>query len=319
LYVPFFLWRWHYFGQLLPNTYHAKVEPSSALFVSGARHASAFLISSGFLLALVSLLVLLVWQKAGFRWVMVAAVLGAAFANVFFVGSDSFAYYRMFLPAIPCGVVAVVGLCQALWARLSRATAGLVAAGLAAWLVFTFTSQFLPAYPLFGRSETPNWKRVASVASINDSYFAVGDWLNGHVAPQSLMATNAAGIVPYVSRLPTLDMLGLNDVHIAHRHMTLGHGAAGHEKHDTTYVLSRQPDLIFLGLPMLAPRHLRPQDVEPWVARWFPFLPGDRELFFSAQFRQEYLPVVIDIGQQSLLLFARKQSMQHVFFPGGPS
>ena len=62
---------------------------------------------------------------------------------------------------------------------------------------------------------------------------------------QPLIAVNPAGCLPYNSRLPALDMLGLNDSYIAHhRPPDMGHGALGHELGDGAYVLSRKPDLL---------------------------------------------------------------------------
>ncbi len=64
-------------------------------------------------------------------------------------------------------------------------------------------------------------------------------------AEQPLIAVDAAGSVPYYSRLPAVDMLGLSDGYLAHhRPADFGSGALGHELGDGAYVLSRQPDLV---------------------------------------------------------------------------
>jgi len=60
------------------------------------------------------------------------------------------------------------------------------------------------------------------------------------------VALIAAGAIPYESRLATIDMLGINDEHIAHRDLDIGRFSAGHEKYDTEYVLDRRPDIIIL-------------------------------------------------------------------------
>jgi hypothetical protein len=65
--------------------------------------------------------------------------------------------------------------------------------------------------------------------------------------PGAVLATNTAGTIPYYSGLRTIDMLGLNDVHIAHRNMPMGKGLAGHEKWDAAYVLAQHPDYIQFG------------------------------------------------------------------------
>jgi arabinofuranosyltransferase len=60
----------------------------------------------------------------------------------------------------------------------------------------------------------------------------------------TLLAVDAAGKIPFYSGLPTLDMYGLNDVHIAHVTSPKGFFRVGHTKTDIPYVFSRRPDLI---------------------------------------------------------------------------
>jgi hypothetical protein len=55
---------------------------------------------------------------------------------------------------------------------------------------------------------------------------------------------------PYFTKFRALDMLGLNDRHIAtHRPEDLGLGVVAHELGDGEYVLSRKPDLVVFHLP----------------------------------------------------------------------
>jgi len=70
---------------------------------------------------------------------------------------------------------------------------------------------------------------------------SVGQWLRRNARPTDLVAVNHAGAVPYYSDLPTLDMAGLNDLHIAR--------AKGprHGKLDPAYVMSRKPAFIVLN------------------------------------------------------------------------
>src|SRR5439155_5164561 len=57
-----------------------------------------------------------------------------------------------------------------------------------------------------------------------------------------LLAVDAAGKIPFYSGLPVVDMLGLNDEHIAP--LPARFFEAGHNKYDPDYVLSRRPDLL---------------------------------------------------------------------------
>lgn len=101
----------------------------------------------------------------------------------------------------------------------------------------------------------------------------VGLWMRAHFPPGTLVATNAAGRLPYHAQLPVVDMLGLTDRVIARAGADAGQWI-GHEKSDAAYVLSRHPDVIILGGPE--------GSVEPW-----PFA-GDRALVASQEFQRDY-------------------------------
>jgi arabinofuranosyltransferase len=67
---------------------------------------------------------------------------------------------------------------------------------------------------------------------------------------QPLLACDAAGCLPYFSGLPAIDMLGVNDRHIARTRLPrFGTGPLSHELGDGEYVLARKPDLIIFGVP----------------------------------------------------------------------
>ena len=137
--------------------------------------------------------------------------------------------------------------------------------------------------------------------SVRD-YHAIGVWLAETFPPQTIVALNAAGIVPYESRLPTVDMLGLNDTHIAHA-VVAGDGAMGHQKHDAGYVLSREPGVVLLGLPELTREPIHGKQLMRWFGRWWPHLPGDKALFMNAQFQEKYAPHSVQVGSRGWLTF----------------
>jgi arabinofuranosyltransferase len=80
----------------------------------------------------------------------------------------------------------------------------------------------------------------------------VGRHIQAHWPADALVALNTAGSIPYFAADQRfIDMLGLNDAHIAHRHpipqRTPWQQVSGHAKGDGAYVLDRQPDYIILG------------------------------------------------------------------------
>ena len=78
------------------------------------------------------------------------------------------------------------------------------------------------------------------------------------IARPLLVAANNVGAVAYGSNQPFVDMLGLNDRHIA-RAPGKELGIPAHESHDGSYVLDREPDLIFYGMPRLYVEPVSPQ------------------------------------------------------------
>jgi hypothetical protein len=74
----------------------------------------------------------------------------------------------------------------------------------------------------------------------NFGHFEVARWMNDHLPGRGLLAIGEAGVIPYYTRLPVLDMFGLTDPHIAHLRGSL------HRKFDVKYVLDRRPRYVFL-------------------------------------------------------------------------
>jgi hypothetical protein len=86
-----------------------------------------------------------------------------------------------------------------------------------------------------------------------DNYFVdrlavAAKWLEANAPEGAVVASTPAGSIAYHMNHRVIDMLGLNDIHIAHTvNPRMGKGRAGHEKGDGKYVLSRSPEFILMG------------------------------------------------------------------------
>ncbi len=114
---------------------------------------------------------------------------------------------------------------------------------------------------------------------------------------QPLMALDPAGCLPYWSKLPSLDMLGLNDGWLARNPPEdVGHGHLAHEFGDGHYVVSRRPDLVLF--------------CSPWGSERACFR-GGRELLAHPGFRADYQLVTFE-GKRPFIvhskIFVRKES-----------
>ena len=276
IFVPYFLWRSSYYGYLLPNTFYAKVGSTTDQIIRGLRYAQGFILAVLPLAAAVAVSVRRCWN-AGFRAGIL--LLLAYTAYVVAVGGDIMPAFRFFAPVLPvlC-LLAAYSIQQIPRVR----TAGLVAL-------------LAVIYNLAQILYNPHINDYVRTDTVAEDGREAGLWLRQHARPGSLIATNTGGSVPYYSGLRTVDMLGLNDVHIAHRRIPwIGKGPAGHEKGDGLYVLSRKPDYIQFGSSLgdSVPRFL-----------------SDQELWRLPEFHHDYEMKThpLDSGKK-LVLFERKEA-----------
>jgi hypothetical protein len=313
VFVPYFIWHWLHFGHPLPNTFYAKVGGTAALW-RGVIGLEEYLSSqlAWLLIAAALWAVVTRWRQG---WVRLhAAVIAAAAANVVLVGGHTFAFHRFMLPAL-APLLVLTGVAMGDVAKALRRSsphgvqwaAGGVAV-LAAWMLVATVR--LPIAALSAQDLAPR-NGVMRAARLNHGYRAIGQWLGRTMPKDAVVAVNAAGIIPYESGLPTIDMLGLNDAHIAHREVAMGRGAIGHEKHDGAYVLSRQPDVVLLGLPQFTDGPLRTgEQLRAQVQVFFATLPGDKKIFLDPGFRTDYAPRSVEVlPGKWLTLFIRKDRL----------
>ena len=222
-------WRLAYYGYPLPNTYYAKVSgPVGQRLVQGSLQLLGIALHAGLLPHLAALLVAAAAAAklpgaVGVPRVRFEVILGLGWlAYWIYVGGDVFAE-RMLLILFPIGILLLLDPALfPLQGRAALALAGVTAAcALLPLLIDTRFGYALDRY---------------------DRWVTVGRYLAQPRHAGRLLAVDAAGKIPFYSDLPAVDMLGLNDVHIAH--LPAGYFEAGHNKYDPDYVLSRQPDVL---------------------------------------------------------------------------
>jgi hypothetical protein len=120
---------------------------------------------------------------------------------------------------------------------------------------------------------------------------STGLWLRNNAQPVDTIAVIDAGAIPYYSNLSTIDMIGLNDYHIA----TLP--GPWLSKYDNEYVLAKEPDYIQMHLASsIGGKALLPTDFlgtlllyhSPDFQRWYELIP---EVPGTHIFRRRELPL----------------------------
>ncbi len=254
-----------YYGDFVPNTARAKVAFTTERLESGFACVAEAGRSSYALAVPAALALFVAWRDPKRRpWVVFATTLFLVWG--FYVSSvtcHGFGYRML----IPCYVLMAFLVAETLeWAQEQGNIVKAVA-----WVLT------LAMLALFGRAQQRD-KNIA-IARWNEPPVSVrattvGTMLGAAFEDEDpLVAVDAAGVIPYYSGLRALDMLGLNDAHIARQHGdSFGRGVQGHELGDGEYVLSREPDIIVAGVTgssRLAFRGGREMAADPRFHAWY--------------------------------------------------
>lgn len=274
------LFRLFYYGDWFPNTAFVKVGFSVSRVVEGASYLGSGLAAhlELSLLSLGLLLVALADVAARRRAIVVLVTVAAWGSYVVFIGGDVFEAYRHLVPLIVllcCGLVVGLESLHARWVGRGWS----LAIGLVLCALFgSFGWRQLHDVEITRAAENEFVWYGQGIATTLASAFHDDD---------PLLAVSAAGCFPYWTDFRCLDMLGLNDRHIARsRPENFGQGPLAHELGDTQYLLDRQPDLMFIGAP------------GPGVGRQ---LSGHYEgLLQDPRFEREYLSVRLSVPEPRL-------------------
>lgn len=234
------LWRWHMFGSLLPNTFHAKVggSPLTRLLRGFEHDLHLVTVTAG----------LPVWALLGlWAWPRGAAVRAAAlfaavqFAFITYVGGDWMPGGRFLVPVVPCLLLLATAGMRRSWDGLTsvtkkRALRDLLILALLVWVGASLIAE---------RIETRLVVTLLRTGELHRPLFEAAEWIERHAEPEDTLAGEEAGFVPFVTGRRFLDLLALNDRHLASLDGDF------HSKMDVSYVVDRwRPDwIILLTLP----------------------------------------------------------------------
>jgi arabinofuranosyltransferase len=277
LYGSYFLWRWHYYGYLFPNTYYVKSASSDAAethrlgwaylttFVDyyGLRHAAwAPLVGLGCAVYAAlrkphRYLVLFSWLY----WLGAAALLGGWIVHV---GGDFMAMHRFWVPVIPYLALMVGDAIYGVGDELARVlgrfrnalriAAPMGAAAIGAFLVgavavrsYDVGHRTLHELTVTRRGYHGSHDHMESVAFMRKfarDRVLIGRWLRRRVPADAWIAVGGAGAIVYASGLRAIDTFGLSDLHVAHN-VKPRSARPGHQKlAPLRYILRRRPDII---------------------------------------------------------------------------
>lgn len=255
--IPVFFSLHLYFGDWLPNTFYAKSNAGLANYSHGIQYLQHSL-QRYFLTAVISLSIAIFsiikrkHTSQSAAWSMLAiSTLWLIYVTL--QGGDNMVGGRVLIPILPLIYVAVISLAP-------KPSPHLLVAG-AILLSIAFFYLYLNDKNVTAQATA--WRRSYKIRHSAALY------LRDNFPPTTVVALNPAGIIPYYSELPTIDMLGLNNWEIAHHGKRNIQLRFGHQIGDGNYVLSQQPNVILLGGSL----HKQPgnfiSDLEIWASSEF--------------------------------------------------
>ncbi len=291
--VAHLVWRRATYGDWIPNVFHAKVSPGPATWADGLRYAFYGLVCFGpVFVALPYATPAAPGFGRGRRLGLLVCTVHLAY--VAYVGGDYIPSYRFLWPLMPIwSALFAAALSELTGHDRGRAVR---ASGLALALLFVHTA-----------FEYVDGHRWAGMDARHRELVAAGRKLDLVLREDAWIAATNVGRIPYFADRRAIDMMGLNDAHIARVEMAAAPELAGHLKGDGGYVLDRAPDVIlFLRLVLLdaplanaAGRHA--------AIRAQAFGVSEREIAADRRFREQYRLYSLPLPDEGvwLNLFAR--------------
>ena len=220
--LAWFGWRVWYYGDWLPNPFHAKVGGGFAAVPRGLRYLWDFFRNGG---GSVFGAAFLLGAALSFRRLAVVVVFVALSAlYIVYVGGDAaFALYRFLVPVIPLVVVLCVPSHRA--------------------MIAVFVAELAVVTLLWGRMAT----QIATAHHWSRQNDLNGKSFSRKIGPNDVVASVGIGALKWYTDATVIDLVGLTDRVIATTdHGQMGTGLAGHERSNADYVFARRPKYLLI-------------------------------------------------------------------------
>ena len=222
LYLPYFSWRYHYYGYLFPNTYYAKVGVN-ALWSPGVRYIGEWLLFHPWLLSpflwfalksrrsdLRSPFTNIKSQTLSHLTLLCSVAIALHVARV---GGDFMALHRFLVPLLPLSAL----VCSAYLIALLRELPSRKRPWVVGSLILILSCGAIVIHRDANRiGSRDGVDSIGWLRQFSEQCAQTGRYIDQIAPKEAKLATTAAGALPFYAKRYTLDLLGLNDEWIAH-------------------------------------------------------------------------------------------------------
>jgi arabinofuranosyltransferase len=289
----FMIWRYSYYGYLMPNTFYAKTGSSLEYYSAGLDYTWTFLKSYGFygLFVLIALYTLTSKERI-FSYLYLVMIFVVFTLYVIFVGGDVLRPNRFFVPILPVffilvqeGLAMLTGLFDKKREMVIGAIVGIAIVGGFSYYTYNNEAQILKGYADLEKGLVEKMK-------ISANWLKNKQELSGK--PLTVAATTI-GAISYYSDVILIDMLGLTDKEVAHNPKPIPEISSKNvgwreRNYNVDYVLSRKPDYIYFSTGIK------------------PSAYAERGLFTSDDFMKYYYPYYFSVKELNFtdIMYKRK-------------
>lgn len=277
-----------YYGDIVPNTFHAKV--GGIPVTRGLRYTLEFYMAGAGLLLLACLPALRRSRRAATGIAMVALLT----VYITAIGGDAFWACRFYVPLLPIlAALGVAGAAHASGTGLARYTAPACVLGAA--VLMTLAPHGLPAGAVTrqpGVDFSHRWHRFSALSQAHAQMSRLESAIRAYTAqlersglagPGVRVACVGIGVLGYETRAHIIDLVGLVTPEVARSQPdTAGFVLPGHSRSNADWVLAQRPDTILIGPDSTLPAalELRAHPVflaeYEWAPHWRAYVRRDR-------------------------------------------
>jgi len=305
--MPYHLWRFAYFGDILPNTYYVKAGGGGAAFALGMKYLWAMLnFNFNGPMLLLAVAGLFNRRVSAESRAVSGVIIFSFMAYLVYIGVDEMKYFRLFLTALPFMYFLAVRGVELIGQKWSLLRKRFVAVPIVLVIALTVT----------GLNARENWEKRSMRSSImasNRSHAALGMYVSKHSSEGEYVIFQDMGNMPWAApKMRFIDPIGLVDRTVAHTFKKYGYhpfmksfirrSAEGRKRYAALaaemrdYMLSRKPE--WTGFVAYVPPdrqkeirrilHEYPDDPSPLTYYITHYDKFTFELFADPRFQHEY-------------------------------
>jgi arabinofuranosyltransferase len=226
-----FVWRYSYYGELLPNTYYAKSIPLVPKLVVGLLYVARFFVNYGLIFPVAWFFAL----RQGNRRLRYLLYMSAiAVAIVIWEGGDWMQRNRFLVPILPLFCLITADVLSTLYDQIAAHSRRL-AQGLAVLVAIIYLASNAAGMPYL------HLYTSLRARGYQEAHLRLAKWLDETLPADESVALMDIGVVGYYTDLRIIDVTGLTD-------KTIGHspGVFLSKDYDVSYVLDQSPAVIVL-------------------------------------------------------------------------